>query len=105
MTALVAKLPNVPDLPVIGTDHATFSWLTLDELIDDATLRVPARSPLGSVQADAWPAVEPPLDGVVVVAPDVVDAAVVLALGDADLLPQPASTPTAAASTSNSARK
>src|ERR1700744_2256989 len=77
-TALLERLPNAELLPVIGVAQDCFSWVTLDELIDEVTSRVPAWLPFGSVHADATPADEPPLDGGVVVA-DVVDAAVVLA--------------------------
>ena len=52
-TGVAAKLPNEPGLPVIGTFQATPSLLTLDELIEDVTSRVPARLPLGCVQAAA----------------------------------------------------
>jgi hypothetical protein len=59
---------------VIGTFHATPSWLTLEDLIEDCTSRVPASSPLGCVHPAAAADVELPLDGVVVVPPDVVVA-------------------------------
>jgi hypothetical protein len=99
----------VPALPVIGTFQAILSWETLDELIVDATSRVPARLPFGSVQLAAAAA-----GAAAVLVADVVVACVcalvadelVAADDDADvddddfleLPPQPASSPTAAMS-------
>jgi hypothetical protein len=80
---------------------------TLDELIDDWTSRVPARSALYCDQLVAAADVVPLLDGVVVVACvcvaldvlDDVDEDVVAAADELDFLelpPHPASSPTAA---------
>ena len=95
---------------MIGTFQATPSLLTLDELICEATSRVPARLPLGCVQAAAAAL------GAAVVVDDVVVAWVVAAVVDElvvagggedvvddeddflELPPQPASSPTAAMS-------
>ena len=100
---------------MIGTVQATPSLVTLEELTDDCTSRVPARLPLGCVQLAAAAA------GAAVVVDDVVVAWVVAALvdelvvaeDDADvdddddfleLPPQPASSPTAATSATSTPR-
>jgi hypothetical protein len=68
ITGVDEKLPNVPDLPVIGTVQAIPSLEALDELIDDLTSRVPARLPLYWVHAAATgEVVVEPLDGEVVI--------------------------------------
>src|ERR1700722_5214215 len=54
ITGVAAKAPKpTPSLPVIGTFQATPSLETLDDVMDDTTSRVPARLPLGCVQAAA----------------------------------------------------
>src|ERR1700722_391713 len=111
ITGVAAKAPKpTPSLPVIGTFQATPSLETLDDVMDDTTSRVPARLPLGCVQAAAAAAGAGGVGvggggGAAVVAAAVdelvgaaVDADVVDDEDFLELPPQPASNPTAAMS-------